>query len=164
MKEQMDIAKQVEVLERSYRKDGSAEYLAKKREKLQALMMMFRANHRKLLGLLKPDDPYFSVQEEMEAKFVVMKVFIESDQAQIGSRLTTGKEDGDQTVIPSGTSGATYDGVLADNCTIRGLTSIPPAGTYTEKRQTYGFWRTCRNYRESKFRSLLASPRYGVSS
>ncbi|CAD7082965.1 unnamed protein product [Hermetia illucens] len=107
-------------------------------EKLQALITMFRANHRKLLGLLKPDDPYFGVQEEMVAKFGAIKALIESDQAQIGSRLMTEKEDGGQTGIPSDTSGATHDGLHVDNFTIAGLTSIPAAGTYTEERQTCG--------------------------
>lgn len=48
LKKQKDLAKQVEILERNYRKYGlswrSGEDLSKRREKLDALMTKFRAN------------------------------------------------------------------------------------------------------------------------
>lgn len=93
LKEQRDLSKELEVLEKNYRKDGAArkttQYLQKKREALESLMSTFRANHRKLLGLLKADNPYLGLQEEMAAKVGAIRTIMESDQFQSQCKPTT---------------------------------------------------------------------------
>ncbi|CAD7093676.1 unnamed protein product [Hermetia illucens] len=70
--------------ERSYRKDVAARkttwYLQKKRETSEALTL--KANHRMVLVLLKADNPYFGLEEEIEDNVGAIKTMIESDQPQ----------------------------------------------------------------------------------
>ncbi|XP_037915021.1 uncharacterized protein LOC119653933 [Hermetia illucens] len=115
LKHQQDIAKEREIIERNYKKDGPSrktdEYYSRKINRLNELVSIFRSNHQQLLLLLDPEDPYFELYKEVEAKFASFKDLMEKDRYQLPTKIPTslGPEGLSTAVTPSANENQRYD-------------------------------------------------------
>lgn len=114
LKHQQDIAKEGEIIERNYKKDGPSrktdEYYSRKINRLNELVSIFRSNHQQLLLLLDPEDPYFELYKEVEAKFASFKDLMEKDRYQLPTKIPTslGPEGLSTAVTPSANENQRY--------------------------------------------------------
>lgn len=79
-----------------------SKYLTKR---LQELVANFQENHRKLLGMLKADVPYHSIQEDTEAQVGALRTLIGRNQAKIYEKASERESAGH----PLGTSAANIE-------------------------------------------------------